>query len=460
MRILLPLLTFGLLYNLAGFDFWSTLAVSIWVAYLVHFLQQLNYSIAFREYILLMYGLNYLFSPALSFQIQNNISIYRMRGTPETYFSIAIPAMLCLHAGLYLIKTKIFTLTFYTDGLQKVVNQRMLKQWLIAGFFISYGQRFLGGDLGFIAYLLGSIKYVAAFALFILDRRKYKWYLFGLLFLEIVGALAAGMFHDMVAWILFFSMVWTYIKKPSPSLKIILVTAGAVALFVLQSVKSTYRESLRAGSEGSLGSFSAAVSKGSGGKEGLFNMTNATKTLVRANQAWIFSSTMQTMDRRKNFEGMKLIKIYAEAAFLPRALAPDKLMAGDNKIFNQYSGFRVLKGTSMGLGLFADGYISYGYYGTLIFAFVFGLLCALLFKLIESWTKISPYFAFFCFPLLNYAVRPDCETQTWMGHIVKGAVVFGMLIYFTRQYFQKRTRLQTETEAAVMPSPQLQPNPA
>src|SRR5947209_14028024 len=200
MRIFLPLLTFILLNNLAGFDFWSSLAVAIWVGYLVRFLGKLNHSIAFREYILMMYSLNYLFSPALTYEVTQNIAIYKMRLTPETYFSIAIPAIFCLHAGLFLLKTKIFTYEFYTDNFQSLRNEKLLKQWLIGGFVIGYGQRFLPGDLGFICYLLGSIKYVAAFALFIMDRHKYRWYLYGLLFLEITGSLAVGMFHDPIVW--------------------------------------------------------------------------------------------------------------------------------------------------------------------------------------------------------------------------------------------------------------------
>ena len=105
----------------------------------------------------------------------------------------------------------------------------------------------------------------------------------------------------------------------------------------------------------------------------------------------------------------------------------------------------------MGLGLFADGYISYGYFGTLIFAFAFGLICALVFKLIERWSGISPFFTFFAFTLLNFAVRADCESQTWMGHIVKGVVVFSIVMHFTRQYFDRKSlaiREKTEDPAA------------
>lgn len=459
MRILIPLLTFVLLNNLAGFNFWSCLGVAIWVGYVVHFFLQLNVTVAFREYILMMYGLNYLFSPALTYEVTQNIAIYKMRLTPETYFSIAIPAMVCLHAGLFLLRSKIFTFNFYTDRLQIPVSERLLKTWLIGGTFLGMTQSFFPGDIGFMVYLLSSVKYVAAFSLFVIDRRKYKWYLFGLLAMELVSSLRLGMFHDLVVWILFFSMVWTYLNKPSTSKKMVLGILAIVILFVLQSVKGLYREQLRAGTEGSLSTFSTAFSKGSGAEGGLFNMRNLALSLTRANQGWIFSSAMQKSDRTHNFQQMKLVKLYAEAAFLPRALAPDKLEAGDTKIFNEFSGIRVLKGTSMGLGLFADGYISYGYYGTLIFAFLFGLICGLVFKLVEHWSTISPYFAFFAFTTLNFAVRADCETQTWMGHIVKGVVVFSIVMYYTRKYLRRRdlaiadkiNEAETKQEVNAMP---------
>ncbi len=457
MRIVAPVLTFILLNNLTGFSFWSSLGVAVWVAYLVHFLFKLNTTIAFREYILMMYGLNYLFSPALTYEVTQNIAIYKMRLTPETYFSIAIPAMLCLHAGLFLIRTKIFTYSFYTDRIKTSVNEQLLKAWLIGGVLLGMIQSFFPGDIGFVVYLLSGIKYVAAFALFIIDRRKYKWYLIAILAMEILGSLRAGMFHDTVVWILFFSMVWTYIEKPTASAKAILGSIAIMVLFTLQSVKGLYREQLRAGTEGGFGTFSTAFSKGSGSSGGLFNMSNFALSLTRANQGWILSSAMQNADRKQNFQGMKLVKIYAEAAFLPRALAPNKLEAGDTKIFNEFSGIRILKGTSMGLGLFADGYISYGYYGTLIFAFFFGLICALVFRIVERWTDVSPYFAFFAFTVLNFAVRADCESQTWMGHIVKGLVVYSVVMYYARQYFQRRVQAFPAVE--VLPSETLSVTP-
>jgi hypothetical protein len=89
----------------------------------------------------------------------------------------------------------------------------------------------------------------------------------------------------------------------------------------------------------------------------------------------------------------------------------------------------------MGLGLFADGYIAYGRVGVYIFGFSLGLIFALTFKLVERWTKISPFYVLFIFPLLNYAVRPDCELQTTINHLSKGILLYGIIVWYTKNKF-------------------------
>jgi hypothetical protein len=38
-------------------------------------------------------------------------------------------------------------------------------------------------------------------------------------------------------------------------------------------------------------------------------------------------------------------------------------------------------------------------------------------------------------PILNYAVRPDCELQTVINHLSKGLLVFGILVTLTKFNF-------------------------
>ena len=90
---------------------------------------------------------------------------------------------------------------------------------------------------------------------------------------------------------------------------------------------------------GGIESLSDAVSNESKDKEGLLNIDNLASSLTRSNQGWIFASSVERMNRAKDYQQMKLLNIYAEAAFLPRFLAPNKLKAGDNEIFNRPSSF-------------------------------------------------------------------------------------------------------------------------
>jgi len=145
--------------------------------------------------------------------------------------------------------------------------------------------------------------------------------------------------------------------------------------------------------------------------------------------------------------------IYAESALLPRVLAPDKLMSGDKKIFNAYSGHQINQNTSMGLGVFADGYIAYGYWGVMFFTFGLGLLFNFTFRIVESWAKLSEFYVLLVLPLLNYAVRPDCELQTTINHLFKGLIVFGILVTLTKFNFviNAGTNKSSQLKRAALP---------
>lgn len=453
MRVVVPAVAFVFFFAILDYGLPSCIAATIWVSYVTNFFLAINSRIAFKEYILVMYGLNYLFSAAIQYHMPGQqYYIYRMRLSEADYFSLAIPAMLAFQVGLSMVKTKIFTPNFNLSSIEKTVNENVLKTWMIGGFFITFFGGFLPAELAFLAYLIGGVRYVGAFGLFIIDRKKYKWYLLVIVFLEIANSLRMAMFHDMIIWVLFFGMVWTYMAKPSVFTKTILTVVAVICFYTLQVTKSSYRAQMQGGEGGSFSSFSSVVSQNAE-SNAMFSDDNTLATIARANQGWIFSSAVNTMNFRGNYQENELLKKYFEAAVLPRFLAPDKLEAGDKEIFNKFSGIKILGNTSMGLGVFADGYIAYGTYGVFIYAFVFGLIFSLVFKVLEKWSRISPFFVLLMFVILNFAVRADCETQTWMGHLIKGVIVFSLIMYFYRQHFAKylsrNTRQEEENEASL-----------
>jgi len=315
-----------------------------------------------------------------------------------------------------------------------IVNKSFLFKVAVVGILLRVVQPFIDGELGFVIFLIAMIRFVAAFALFSIDKKT--WYLTALvLSIELISAFIAGMYHDATMWVIFFSLYFIYISKPSLRTK--LIGAGILIVFVLfiQSIKSIYRSEVWSGDKEA--SFSNVYEIGSQNAttENIYGESNLLSTLNRGNQAWIFASTIDNMDKGKNFQGLTNVNKYLQAALLPRFLAPNKLESGDKVIFNEFSGHIINEGTSMGLGIFADGYIAYGTWGVYVFGFVLGLIFALTFKLVERWTKVSPFYVLLLLPLLNYAVRPDCELQTTINHLFKGMLLFGFLVYLTRKRF-------------------------
>jgi hypothetical protein len=425
-------------------DPYSSLAFLVASIFGARLFKNMSSVLAFREFFLFLYAVNYLISPAISFQLPQELFLYRIRIKPEAYFLVMLPAFACLYTGTYFFTTTIFKPNFSMARLMALLNEELLKRWLLLGLVFYFIRPFFPSELAFFFYLGSMIRYVAALSLFNLDRIKYRRYLLLVIGLEVYGSISQAMFHDTAMWIIFFVLFIAYTQQYSSRAKAGYGILLLVLFLFIQSIKGEYRSRTWGGSEqAGIGTFinTSNVLLGQSENASIFAEGNLIGSLTRLNQAWIFSSVVDRMDRVGDFQDLRLIEIYLESAFLPRFLAPNKITSGNKEIFNQYSGHTINAGTSMGLGIFSDGYIAFGTVGVWIFAFFFGLLFSIVFKIVESWSTISPFFVLFIFPILNYAVRPDCELQTILGHLVKSTLVFGLIMLYYRRYFEREIEI-------------------
>jgi hypothetical protein len=412
----------------------QAIAVGITIILVVNILLNSHKAFLFREWALFLYAMNYLAAPAITYNLSAEEVEYGMMIPSDEYFLLAIPGFLCLTIGIYAFSTRIFNLEF--KGIQKAtaINEKLLKNTVIVAFFCGLIANLVPSELAFLLYLISLLRFVAAFALLTIDPKNWIWACFLLLF-ELVKSFLQGMFHDSLMWIVFFALFFVYFYKPNLRLRIVGVVSLIVIILFVQAIKSQYRSLVwQEGKEASLNVvFDVGADKAN--KETLVGEDNLLATLNRGNQAWIFASTVNHMNRFQDFQGMTIVNQYFEAALLPRFLAPNKIKSGDKVIFNRFSGHYINERTSMGLGIFADGYIAYGQWGVFIFCLALGFIFSLIFKIVENWSKISPFYALLILPLLNYAVGPDCELQTTINHLFKGVLVYGFLVYLTRKRF-------------------------
>lgn len=416
-------------------EIFAALAFGLTISIGLQIFLRSNDSFMFREWALFLYSSNYLLSPAITYQLNPKQVTYLMKIPSDMYFNLAIPGFILFFIGMFIIPNRLFKPEFNKVNQASIMNERFLIQTTFIGILLRVFSELFPSEISFFIYLLSMVRFIGAFSLFATNAKKYAWMALLVLFIELFYGLRAGMYHDAIMWILFFALFYVYTVKPSIRVK--LMGASSLILFVLfiQAIKFAYREQVwSGGQEASLETISS-VGSSKANSESLIGEDNLLASLNRGNQAWIFASTVDRMDRYKDFQGMTNVNKYMEAALLPRFLAPNKIESGNKEIFNQFSGHTINENTSMGLGIFADGYIAYGAWGVYIFGFVLGLIFSLTFKLIERWTKISPFYVLLLLPMLNYAVRPDCELQTTINHLAKSIVVFGALVYFTRNRF-------------------------
>lgn len=396
---------------------------------------------AFREFVLTLYSLNYLVSPLLNYMGFTNMDVvslssYKMKISMDEYFALAIPGILAFTFGLFVFGSSIFIIN-KKKMLNDISNNiASIKGITYFAFILSMARFLLNFDLGFVSYLLTLLKAVGSFALFAINPKRYWYFILFAFGLEFFLAIRSTLFHDFIMWVIFFTIFSFYIFEISLIWRISTIVSGVLFILFLQAFKVNYRNKIWW--EQSEINTTTILNVTSEIGNDFTNSSNIDGSINRVNQAWIFASSVDRMNKIQDFQGFKLVNLYLEAALLPRFLAPDKLQSGGGsgrEIFNKFSGHETTSGTSMGLGIFADGYIAFGFYGVVFFTLGFGMLMCLVFVIVGRWAKINQFYSFLILPILNYAIRPDCELQTVINHITKGLILYGILVTLSKYKF-------------------------
>ncbi len=373
---------------------------------------------------------------------------YKMKIPEYIYFSYALPAVICFIMGLHISAGKLKGEELDQKAIASFVDTSGdLPYWFIGiGFVSSIIASYFSSEFGFVFYLLGSFKFIGAFML-ILSSKQLKTSALVLVFGSIViSSLSEAMFHDLLTWIIFIGAVIAIKFKPNITLKAIVAVAFVLLAVIIQQLKGDYRKAAWGEGDSGLETFEKIYDKKQE-NNGIFNFESLAQSNVRINQGFIVTNIMNNVPAKVPFaDGAELYQIL-EAAFLPRILAPNKLSAGDREIFMKYSGMRIRRGTSMGLSSMGDAYINFGVFGGCIFMFCLALLFSAVLNGFYKHSKNYPVLLLFTPLVFYYPIRPDCELQTSLGHLVKSSFLIFVMIQLWKYEF-KRTRKTASLETA------------
>jgi hypothetical protein len=370
---------------------------------------------------------------------------YRMIIPESDYFSYVIPAVVLFIIGLHMNAGKYKGEIIDRKGVENFVEENpMVPYYFISmGFLASIVSTFFASELAFVFYLLGSFKFIGLFLL-VLGTRKIKLWAMVLVIGSIVSSsLGTGMFHDLLTWVIYSAAIFAIKYRFSSKIKWIGLSSFILLAFLIQVLKGDYRNEIGKGQEeAGVETFTELYEKGSTENQGLFNIKSFADAAVRINQGFIIANIMKTVPDRESFaNGSEMFQI-VEAAIMPRFLDPDKLRAGDRTIFRKYSGIPIQAGTSMGLSSVGDAYINWGVFGGVAFMFILGFFYSEVLNMFYKYSIIYPTLILFVPLVFYYPIRPDCELQTILGHLVKSCfLIFVIFQVWGVSFKVNRTKL-------------------
>ena len=371
-----------------------------------------------------------------SFQRSNN----QMQIPEAEYFSYVIPAVICFILGLH-VSSKRLRGEFIDGDIIKSFTERKkeLPYILIAiGFVASLMSEFFSSDLAFVFYLLGSFKYVGAFMLIYGNVNLKIIPLIVVYGSIILSSLGDGMFHDLLTWLIFLGAALAIKFKPKVYVKFLFVLVFILLSVAIQMLKGDYRKATwERGEESGINTLSKAYEQ-SQSDNMFFSSLSLAQSNLRINQGYIITHIMKTVPKKIPYqEGTELNDIIIAAIF-PRFLVPDKLSAGDRDIFMKYTGMPLRKGTSMALSSVGDAYINFGIIGGCLFMFLLGLLYSEVLNVFFKLSKTFPMLILFIPMVYYYPIRPDCELQTTLGHLVKSCMLIFVVFIVWKSTFRFR----------------------
>lgn len=378
----------------------------------------LGISLSIRNIIALIATMQWLLGPVLGYLYNDTVYMgYRMNLPKEMYFSFILPGSLTYFLGLYL---KMHQQTKMYDFKSYPVNYYQKGK-----FFIVLG--FITGllPIGFLAYILGGLKFVGLFYMFASNNKnKYLWIVpvFGML---IISSLGNGLFHDLILWGSFFMMMY-FLFKPAPFFKrIMYVFSGLLIVVMIQFIKGDYRaviwnnQNITANKAEIF--FNIAQNK-IFGNEKIFSEENISANVVRINQGWIIAKVMEHVPAYEPYANGATIKDAIAASIFPRFLMPNKVMAGGQGNMEKFAGVTLVN-TSMDISQIGEAYANFGFWGGILFMFILGLFFNWVITTIEKKTVKFPDLVFFIPLIFLQAIKAETSLATVLNHVVKTAIV-------------------------------------
>lgn len=396
-------------------------------------------------------GIQWLVSPILTYHADNNF--FTMSVDETTYLTYTIIGYGALWCGVMLIRCR--NTDNITLGQAQAYCKRMRQQSLI---LIAVGGIAMllpvhASGLLFIRELCSCLFFIGVIMrMYACPKKAILIGGAGLSYLLILS-IVIGMFHSLMVWALFIVISIFFLRCYGIKKRLAIMVVLFFCVTTLQTIKGVYRsytwERSYQGNKVALFIdlyYNALLGNLDNGE----NKNNDDDINSRFNQGWIISRIYTQIPQYTEYQSGRTVWEAIQATLIPRLFSSNKKDSGKASLrdFEEFTGYHLAKGTSMGLSVWGEAYGNFGLFGGAVFMFVWGMLISGLLRWINLLTRKYGYWIFFT-PLIAFnLIKAEINILSVMNWTVKAMVFAFVIIYILRHsYPDRNAQLILQTKA-------------
>ena len=439
--LVITLVVFFYFFLVKGFLIQSSFSIAGFGGVFFYMLNKIGKEIPIKELMIVILSLQLLISPLIAYHYYNNQMEFEMYIEENVYILFVLMYIIAFSIGLFLPIFRLKNETkFEVFKLEKDDNNGTIGLFLIVFGFITYFLApFMPASLKFVFYLFSYSRLIGAFFIIFSNLRR-KYLITALVYGHFAYIIiSTTLFYDLIIWGFFLYMILEIRLQSSFPRKLLIITIGAIALMFLQSIKSDYRKEVSEKdvfSETSNFETFVETSSQTATKtdEEDGDKSNFEHLVTRLNTGWIISSVLVYTPHFQPFTGGKLLLEDLKNVFIPRFLVPSKKSVGGDENrdkFEQFTGRKLSEDTTMRIGVLADAYVNFGYFGGALLMLIFGLAINGFIQLFKAnyFNSINYVWLFFIF---SFTIRMS-DFLVILNSTFKSFIIFlvvGFLIKF------------------------------
>jgi hypothetical protein len=439
-------------------DWYAELSILLFIVTIFAILDKLGKGLVLRELVVLHTIFICLVMPSVGYNVYNYDNylariFYRYMLVPENeYFNFVLPAVCAFSASMCYPVTKKMDILDEGDSFKKLLQnvRNGLKNHSKTGIIIVaigvltfFTIGLVPDAVRFAFTLLFFSSFAGILYIYYCPSFPSKNILLVLFSLFIIGlAIQSGVFTVVVYMgITLFSFLFLGKKYPLFK-KFIVFLIGCFLLFIVQNVKTAYRDITWTGkavdNKASL-FVDVAIDKLSN-MDKLVEVDGFFPMYMRTNQGYNISKVMQRIPAQQEFDGGNHLLVTSASALVPRFLWPDKPEAGGKESMKYFAGLNI-EGWSTNVSPLGEAYGSFGSIGGILFMFMLGLFIRWIYKRTFDIAQRLPLLVLWI-PVLFYQVTYCMETDSLQifNSLLKGSFFLWLLYKVVPTWFGKMAK--------------------